>query len=565
MKRQKLSMRMGLIVAIVACWLVPIVIILALSGIMLGSSYQQSVQQELDVSAINALHLVEMQMEEAIRDSKAVSYDGAVRDAYRGYLQNGDATALYSAVNDYLTGNFTSSVLYKAVYIQFHEADVSAYVFGQGSASMELLRRCRASAPELRRRMADADTDIRIFLLDGNLYMARNVLGSTFTPYACVVMMLDPAALLRPLGAVSRVSGIEYSIDGQPFALTKDGDILPSESGEEAEHTVTYCVEVEEHSISFSGHFGGYDVWDENPWLRWAVAGVAMMVLPLLALTVWLFYRHVTYPMETLAAANLLVQSGERGYEIAETAPNAEFGKLYDHFNAMSTELKLQFERSYLEQQASQKAQIKALQSQINPHFLNNTLEIINWEARLAENDRVSAMIEALSTMLDAALARDGRAQIPLSEELGYVDAYLYIIRERLGSGFSVTKEIDPDALEQTVPRLILQPIVENAVEHDITARGGGSLCLRAVKEEGQLVLEVEHDGVMTDEDRARIRTILDPDGTEIIRGGQVGLRNVNQRIRLIYGESGVLTIGESAPGKIMVRLTLPHLRRIDK
>ena len=69
----------------------------------------------------------------------------------------------------------------------------------------------------------------------------------------------------------------------------------------------------------------------------------------------------------------------------------------------MSTELKSQFERLYLEQQSLQEARIKALQSQINPHFPGNTLEIINWEARLAENDKVSAMIEALSTMLDAA------------------------------------------------------------------------------------------------------------------------------------------------------------------
>lgn len=565
MKRQKFSLRMYLIAAIVTCWLVPIVTILTLSGVMLGSSYQQYVQQELDISAANALHLVEMQMEDAIRDSKAVSYDGVVRDAYRAYLQNGDTAALYSAVNDYLTGNFTGSEMYKAVYIQFHDADVSAYVFGQGSASIELLRRCRASAPEIRSRMADADTDIRIYLLDGDLYMARNVLGSTFTPYACVVMMLEPAALFRPLNAVSRVSGVEYNIDGQCFALSQEGDILPSGSEGETEHTVSYAVEVEEHSISFTGKFGEYDVWDANPWLRWAVAGIIMMVLPLLALTIGLFRRHVTRPMETLAQANLLVQSGERGYEIAGTAPNLEFEKLYDHFNAMSSELKLQFERSYLEQQASQKAQIKALQSQINPHFLNNTLEIINWEARLAENDRVSAMIEALSTMLDAALARDGRAQIPLSEELGYVDAYLYIIRERLGGSFRVTKEIDPEVLEQMIPRLILQPIVENAVEHDITARGGGDLCLRITKAGERLVLEVEHDGIMTDEDRERIRAILDPDAPESLRGGQVGLRNVNQRIRLIYGELGVLTIGESAPGKILARLSLPCLRRIDK
>ena len=79
-------------------------------------------------------------------------------------------------------------------------------------------------------------------------------------------------------------------------------------------------------------------------------------------------------------------------------------------------------------------------------------------------------MIESLSTMLKAALDRNGRTKIPLSEELGYVDAYLYIIRERLGEGFRVHKDIDESILALPVPRLVLQPLVENAVEHDITA-----------------------------------------------------------------------------------------------
>lgn len=109
--------------------------------------------------------------------------------------------------------------------------------------------------------------------------------------------------------------------------------------------------------------------------------------------------------MEVLIDANQRVQAGERGYVIPQEAPNTEFRQLYSHFNAMSTELKRQFERLYMEQQALQQAKIKALQSQINPHFLNNTLEIINWEARLADDERVCSMIEALSTMLDAAIA----------------------------------------------------------------------------------------------------------------------------------------------------------------
>ena len=557
MRRKKISLRTGLVVTIVTCWLVPILIVVLLAGVLLNSSYRRSAQQELNASAENALRLVQMRVEDAISDSKAVSYDGAVRGAYSAYQQSGDSAALYGAVNDYLSQKFTREELYKAVFIYFWDADASTYVLGQGVNSYSLLRQCQRNAPEIAAQMADADTDIRILMMDGQLYMARNLLDSHFASYASVVMALDAAELFRPLSAVSRAEDMQCGIDGCAFRLDAAGNPLSLE-GAEIQGDVRYTAEAEEHEIAFAARLMKFNLLEENPWLRWAVAAVALLVLPLLAVVIGLFYRHVSRPMETMAQASQLVQSGQRGYEITQSPPNTEFEKLYDHFNSMSAELKRQFERLYLEQQETQQAQIKALQSQINPHFLNNTLETINWEARLAGDERVSAMIEALSTMLDAALARDGRAKIPFSEELGYVDAYLYIIRERLGEGFHVHKQIDEAILEQAIPRLILQPLVENAVEHDITARRGGTLWIRAFHRDDRMVLEVEHDGEMSDKDRESIRRLLGQPGTEPARAGRVGLRNVNQRLKLIYGERGELIVAEIAPGRILARISFP-------
>ena len=260
-----------------------------------------------------------------------------------------------------------------------------------------------------------------------------------------------------------------------------------------------------------------------------------------------------------MTRASRYVQSGERGYQITKDSPNQEFAKLIGDFNVMSSELRKQFDRLYLEQQATQKAQIKALQSQINPHFLNNTLEVINWEARIAGNDHVSEMIEALSTMLTAALDRKGRTQIPLEEELGYVDAYLRIIRWRVGEKFKIYKDIDEDVLSLAVPRLILQPIAENAVEHDITPRRGGSMWLRAFREEGYLVVEVEHDGSLTEEDQQNINKFLAPD----VQGTHVGIQNVSQRLKLIYGVSGLLTIEGTDHDTIVAKLRFPLERGV--
>lgn len=557
MKKKTVSLQTGLLLTILICWLVPIIIVVTLAGILLNRSYMDSVQQEIDASAENALRLVQMQVEDAVKDSKAVSYDGVVRSAYHGYLQSGDSAALYGEVSNYLSQNFTREEMYRAVFIHFWDVDTGAYVLTQGTTGYDLLRKCQTHAPQILEDMEDADTDIRIRLVGDHLYMARNLLDSTFTPYATVAMLLDPAELFRPLDAVSRVDQVQYYIDGYMYIYNEAGELVHPD-GSEQRYEVRYDVKAEGHDITFTAMLEEYGLWSDNLWLRWAVLAVALMVLPMLVFMIRQFYRHVSDPMETLAQANQLVQSGQRGYEITQQPPNKEFAKLYDHFNAMSAELQMQFQRSFLEQQATQQAKIKALQSQINPHFLNNTLEIINWEARFAENDRVCAMIEALSTMLDAALDRDGRTQIALSQELVYVDAYLYIIHERLGDGFRVHKHISQEVLDQQIPRLILQPIVENAVEHDITARRGGDLWVRAYRTETEMVLEVEHDGTMTEADRENVRKLLSGSPADAGRGTQVGLRNVSQRLALIYGDRGRLTVEEVTPGAVLAKITFP-------
>ncbi len=554
--KQRISLKTGLLSIIVICWLVPIFIVVTLSGILFDRSYRQRVHNEMDASMESALMQVQMQLENAISDSKAVSYDGEIRDAYQAYHRDRDRASLYRRTNEYLSQSFFQKTQYQAVSIHYWDTklNVNSYYFSSGTSGYNLLNQCRENVPHILSAMETADTDILFLTPGGRLCMARNLVDNSFTPYATVVLMLDWDVLFRPLAAINRVDTMQVSIDASTFLL-EDGTVQVQPQPQTG-WEMDYRVDVDGHALLADARLAQYDIWEENPWLLWSVLSVALLVLPLLLVMIGLFYRHITRPMEILVEANTMVQSGQRGYGISQTAPNAEFEKLYRHFNTMSEELKNQFDRSYLEQQATQKARIKALQSQINPHFLNNSLEIINWEARLAGNDRISAMIEALSTMLGAALDRDGRTQIPLSEELGYVDAYLYIIRERLGGKLTVSRQMDSSMEQQLIPRLILQPIVENAVEHDIVENRGGSLILRAYAQDGFLVLEVEHDGTMSPADKETISLLLSP---EPGLSGQVGLKNVYQRLRLLYGDAGSLTIDEVSPGTILARIRFPQ------
>ena len=125
-----------------------------------------------------------------------------------------------------------------------------------------------------------------------------------------------------------------------------------------------------------------------------------------------------------------------------------------------------------------------------------------------------------------------------------YVDAYLFIIRERLGKRLTVEKEISPETLDCYVPRLVLQPLLENAVEHGINPVQKGTIIIRAYREQDRLLLEIENDGVTTYDDLMTIQTLLSdeplPEGTG---SASLGIRNVHERVKIIYGQESGLSI----------------------
>lgn len=556
-KTARYSLRSKFSAALLICWLAPILLIVSLAGFLMNTNFKRSSMQALVSSVDSSMEQVEIRMSKAFESSKAVSYDGVVRSAWRKYQENGSSADLYSSVSEYLNQSFSRDSAFKAVFVSFPENEyVKPYATSQGTSGYAMIRKYQSDTEkQLLQYMSGVNTGIYLLEYGGELYMARNLLDSHFVPYATVVMLCDTQELFQ--------SVLPVASDGD-YCMVVDGrlEVLPDGSVEtlEEDFTAPHCdvekrISVDSHQVALYANAYTINLWRDMPELKLAVVLVFLLAVPMLLVMILLFYRNVTHPMDVQAEASTKIREGERGYVIQEPPRSTEFEEIYSHFNSMSTELKNQFERSYQEQQALQQAKIKALQSQINPHFLNNTLEIINWEARIADNQRVSAMIEALSTMLDAALDRDGRGQIHLREELSYVDAYLYIIKERLGERLVVERQIDQTMLDELIPRLILQPIVENAVEHDISSRRGGRIVLRAYREGGRTVLEMEHDGSMSPEDRERIRSLLSDSAGQ---GSQLGLRNVKERLRLIYGDEGELTIDEVQPGIILARVSFP-------
>lgn len=252
------------------------------------------------------------------------------------------------------------------------------------------------------------------------------------------------------------------------------------------------------------------------------------------------------------------IQNGNLGYQLETDMGSQEFEYLRESFNQMSERLKYQFDHIYEEELALRDARIMALQSHINPHFMNNTLEIINWEARLSGNEKISRMIEALSTLLDAAIDRRRVPEISLSEEMIHVNAYLYITSQRLGKRLKVEKELPEEIMWIQVPRLILQPIIENAIEHGIVPRGSGKIVIRGQRQENYLYIDIINDGEFTEEDERKVKRLLSPDyDTSQESSGNMGIANVNQRLKIIYGESCGLCLHSCGQDQTCSTLTI--------
>ena len=558
MKEKKpISLRTRLLSIVLLCWVLPILSVTLLAGFLLGRSYEQASRQELDSRAQNAVEQLAIRMDAVFEASKSVSYDGVVRNSYRLYQRDGDGAAFYRTVTDYLNTHFTRDERVLAAFLSFWNDDIGPYAASRGDLGYSAQRIYREEVEaDLLEKVKDLDTGILLLEYDGELYVARNLVDSHFRPYATVVLLCDREVLFQSLDAVKQISSAELILDDR--LLYGDDCLLHTAENRETASEHVYTRELSGHSIRIEASLPPFSFWRDIPQVRTTALFVLLLVFPLLAVMLYLFRRYVTKPVEILVDANNRLQAGERGYTIETTADSREFYRLFGHFNEMSTELKNQFDRSVQEQQALQEAKMKALQLQINPHFLNNTLEIINWEARLANDTRASSMLEALSVMMNGTLGRDGRSRIPLREELTYVDAYLYIIRERLGERLAITREIDENMLDVQVPRLILQPIVENAVEHDLTPRRGGQLSIRARQEDNFVILEAEHDGHMTPEDLATIDAVLSSPVEDTGISGQIGLRNVRQRLTLLYGDQGTVRLSQPEEGRILARVSFP-------
>jgi sensor histidine kinase YesM len=271
--------------------------------------------------------------------------------------------------------------------------------------------------------------------------------------------------------------------------------------------------------------------------LLFTVALISSAVALALAL---LFSFYYSRPIMQIARAMRRVRKGELDEKL-NIRRSDEIGELANTFNVMTDGMKKLLEQTKRDQQELNHAEINALIYQINPHFLYNTLDSINMLARRSGEERIAVLITELSSLLRITLS-GGREQIPVRSELQHAANYLRIMQLRTGKLFEYEILEDESILHVQILKFLLQPLIENAINHGMNYTEEGGLIQVGVRAEGRdLHLSVADNGVgMTDEQVAEVERRLKDAGSEPPAGrGGVGLSNVYRRLRIHYGESG--------------------------
>ncbi len=585
-QKRKKSLRWSMIRRLVFGWFLPLLIMILFVIVLMTKNVLSQVEQTIQSSVDKTLEIMQIQLKDCETASKNASYMAMISKYYRQYLGEEDRTEFRNNVEKFLRQQYAyDDNCRTAELIVLNEPASCYYALNESNGgTYQDIRFFRAGAQEKILEVAKTlDTGTTLVGIEGRIYMVRNLVTSKFVPYAVLALELDQESLMKSYRGIWGYADAALYWNGELLVPGNRAEVQNSQA-----HSYAHIEEVMgERSTVYEFRRGGYShayrkvqmyggtmvllvsldnhvTYAEMEAMQYVFLILLIFMIPLIVQMMRFFHKKVTVPLRELMAAANAVREGNLGIQIVNEEDNEEFYHMKDSFNHMSSQLKSQFDRIYLEEIALRDAKIMALQSQINPHFLNNTLEAINWEARLNGNQKVSGMIEALSTMLEATMNRKEEQFHTVADEMVYADAYLYIISQRFGSKFSCTKQIDERLLRVQVPRLIIQPIVENAVEHgmDITEQGRLELRLSR-REDGYLCIEVEDNGHLTKEDRERIDRILSQD-VELSKETRVslGIRNVDRRIKMLYGSDCGLYISgnetEYTVSTILLKMAVP-------
>ena len=392
---------------------------------------------------------------------------------------------------------------------------------------------------------------------NGMLVCARRVGVTNVFPYENVLYLaIDPGTVFRPI----------YSISAQPYA------VLVRHDGESFFLCNTLSEgEAPDAQAILQNNPSGFNVIEGKlPATGWSLYFIsdfsallsavnhsiiptyigAWLLILLLGVVVIGFISSLTRPIESLAANLRVFGHGDMTVAVP-TRRVDEIGQLERSFNDMAKHIRELIEVTYNNEIRERELQQRLLQAQINPHFLYNSLSIINCKAIMAEQPEISAMAMQLSCFYRSAL-NHGRQITTISNELTNIHTYVELQLALCSNYFTPVYDVDDALLDVRIPNFILQPIVENAIDHGLrnSLRTDKILSIRVFRQNGDAVFVIHDNGAGMDEATRNALFNEKSDG--------YGIRNVDDRLRLIYGERYAFSIESQLHVSTTVTLRLP-------
>lgn len=367
----------------------------------------------------------------------------------------------------------------------------------------------------------------------------------------------------------------------ESMVVDTDGMMISARDKDKIGTNVDFIPKMKEKSGTFS--MGGrlYIYQKVSDWRFYVVSSVPMMelykssirtiflmafillfLLTISLLVVKRIISKVYRPLDKVVRKMDDVASGSLKTRINVEHMGEDFTKLAVGFNSMMEEILVLMEQVKMEQHQIEQIRFNALQSQIQPHFLYNTLECIHWQAMVDGNGEISTLVKALAKYYRICLS-GGHDVIPLKMELEHVRNYLIIQNMRYDDIIGSEFDVEEAASDVMIPKLTLQPLVENSIYHGIKVKEGktGSLFLKVRKRSSDVLITLADTGTgmsqqQIDEMNQHLSEYDDSFG--------YGVRNVNKRIELLYGEEFGLYYLRNESGGVTVEIRLPYVTQVE-
>ncbi|MCX8131214.1 MAG: sensor histidine kinase [Clostridia bacterium] len=384
------------------------------------------------------------------------------------------------------------------------------------------------------------------------------------------------------------IDNIKFGKRGNIYIIDEKGTVIASEDRTQLLKTINFDNNsisklAVNSSISFEGFIGGekYFIFSSpisiNNWKLILTAPVkeldnslsnslfSVIIIGLLAFLLIIFVsaliiNNVSNPLKKILVYIKETRNGNLNQRV-DVKGCLEVNQLSTEFNFMLDKINELLNRIVDEQNALRKSELKAFRAQINPHFLYNTLDSIKWLIISGDGEKASRLIASLSTFFRIGLS-GGREEIPVKDEFEHVKQYLSIQKIRCGDTMDYLIDIDSEVENCKTPKLILQPIVENAILHGLNRKEGHGFIkiLGKRKDDSTIIYEVTDNGAgMTEEELERLNKLVTNPLIESTAGSHgYAMRNVNQRIKLSYGDEYGINYKSKLDVGTVVTVTIP-------